>query len=214
MINAVLFDMDGTVIDTEPINKLAWEQTLTDHGFSFEPDFFFGCIGLNEKSMEELYQSLYGAFCPFTELFPEAHAAADAYVEEHGLTVKKGFGEIIAFLEKRNVKRVLVTSSQRYIVEKRLGKCGLLKHFDGLVCGDEVAHSKPDPEPYLKAAKLAGEAPEACLAVEDSANGIRSAYSANIPCVYIRDLIDVPPEVEKTAFKRLNSLDEMIKLFN
>ena len=209
MLKAVLFDMDGTVLDTEPVNKRAWEETLISKGYFFDDGFFEKCIGLNYPSMEVLYKNLFGSECLFTELSSEAHKIVDALDEKNGVAVKKGFFELSGYLKKRSIKSYIVTSSRRKTAEIRLGLAGILDCFDGIVGGDDVERGKPEPEPYQKAAELAGAAADECIAVEDSVNGIKSAFEAGIRCVFIKDLIDLPDEISHMAH-RLNSLDELV----
>jgi beta-phosphoglucomutase-like phosphatase (HAD superfamily) len=93
-----------------------------------------------------------------------------------------------------------------------LTRTGIIGRFDGIIGGDDVEHGKPNPDPYVKAAELAGFPPDECLAVEDSINGIRSAVTAGIRCVYIKDFLDIPEEIEAIAYKKVNSLDKIIDI--
>ena len=213
MIKAVLFDMDGTVLDTESVHKIAWERALIEAGVPIENDTFYHLIGLNVQSTGDYLKAHFG----LTDgQFQQINAAADRhsleYIGKNGVDVKQGFLTLSDYLLEKKIKSVIVTSSHHSEAEANLAKAGILQRFDGIIGGDEVANGKPSPEPYLKAASFVGIAERNCIAAEDSANGVKSAYSAGITCVYIKDMIDIPREVQALAKYRAVSLDKIIEI--
>ena len=213
MIKAVLFDMDGTVLDTESVHKIAWECALTEAGVPIKSDTFYHLIGLNVQSTGEYLKA---HFAITDEQFERINEAADRhslnYISKNGVSVKQGFYALSDYLAEMKIKSVIVTSSHHKEAEANLAKAGILRCFDGIIGGDEVTRGKPSPEPYQKAAELAGVDRADCIAAEDSANGVKSAYSAGITCVYIKDMIDIPQEVQALAKYHADSLSKIIEI--
>lgn len=215
MIKAVLFDMDGTVLDTERIHKECWEQAMGDVGVEYLPTTFYDLIGLNDKSTRDYFRSVYG----FTdELYAEMSTAAYNRSREYGtvkgIPVKKGFFELSDYLSERGIKRAVVTSSLVSEALHNFERAGIDVPFDIIIGGDSVNEGKPSPEPFLKAAAALGLSTDECVAAEDSANGVRSAHNAGIKCVYIKDMVDIPDDVKALAEYKAESLDGIIRILD
>ncbi|MBQ8614278.1 MAG: HAD family phosphatase [Ruminiclostridium sp.] len=211
MIKAVLFDMDGTVLDTEPLSKLAWSTVLTENGYEFTDEMFYKHTGLNPASTEKLYKSYLGADFPYYEMRAKVHLFRENYRNKHGIAVKKGFHELSDYLRSKGIKAVIATSTPVNEAEKYLKIAGILDRFDFIIGGDQIEKGKPDPEIYLKAAAMADTDIKECIAVEDSTNGILSALSAGLKCVYIHDFSDISAELEKKCIV-CNDLADIINL--
>lgn len=197
MIKAVLFDMDGTILDTEPLSKLAWSTVLTENGYSFTETMFYEHVGLNPTSTEKLYKSYLGEDFPYYAMRKKVHLFREDYRNKHGIAVKKGFTELSDFLRENRIKSVIATSTPKAEAEHYLKIAGIYERFDYIIGGDEITEGKPAPEIYLKAAETAGAEVTECIAVEDSTNGILSALNAKIKCVYIHDFSDISEELEE-----------------
>lgn len=213
MIKAILFDMDGTVLDTEPLSKLAWSTILTENGYMFTDKMFYEHTGLNPASTEKLYKSYLGEDFPYYEMRKKVHLFREDYRNKHGIAIKKGFFELSDFLRENNIKAVIATSTPRTEAEHYLEIAGIRDRFDYIIGGDEITEGKPKPEIYLKAAKLAEAETDECIAVEDSTNGILSALNANIKCVYIHDFSDISKELEEHCIV-CGDLAEIINILN
>ncbi len=189
--------MDGTILDTEPLSKMAWSAVLTENGYSFTDEMFYKHTGLNPASTEKLYKSYLGEDFPYWEMRKKVHLFREDYRSKHGIAVKKGFFELSDFLREKSIKSVIATSTPSAEAMRYLEIAGIADRFDSLIGGDEITEGKPAPEIYLKAAKIAGADTAECLAVEDSTNGILSALNADIRCVYIHDFSDISKELEE-----------------
>lgn len=211
MIKAVLFDMDGTVLDTEPLSKMAWSAVLTQNGYTFTDKMFYEHTGLNPTSTEKLYKSYLGEDFPYYEMRAKVHIFREEYRSKHGIAVKKGFHQLSDFLRQNHIKSVIATSTPRREAERYLEIAKIREYFDFIIGGDEITNGKPNPEIYLKAAKLACAETNECIAVEDSTNGILSALNAEIKCVYIHDFSDISKELENQCIV-CNDLSEIISL--
>ncbi len=205
--------MDGTILDTERIHKECWEQAMRNMGISFAPDTFYDLIGLNDRSTFEYFKSRYGfTETQYAEMSASAYGLSREYGVTKGLPVKKGFFELSDYLVKNNIKTAVVTSSFRSEAIYNFQRANIDTPFDIIIGGDCVNNGKPSGEPYLRAAEGLELAPSDCIAVEDSANGIRSAHNAAITCVYIKDIADIPKEIKALAEYEAESLDKVIEI--
>lgn len=209
-VKAVLFDMDGTVLDTEPIHKTAWETAMEQFGLKAHWDLLYRCIGLSDAAMKKLFFEQIG-LNNFDEVYTEAGNAARK-IKSKGIAVKKGFPLLNEYLKANNIKSAIVTSSTHEGAEKDLARAGILESFDLILGFGDYEESKPSPEPYLKAAELLGFTVDECLAAEDSENGLLSASHAGIKCVYIRDIMDIPKEIEARAYRKADNLLDVINI--
>jgi len=211
MIKAVLFDMDGTVLDTEPLYIEAWKKAFEKEPVhKFDPMIFNQCVGLSVVLCEQLVDEFYGEKGMFRRTVKVASEWMKYYIETEGAPVKTGFYKLSDFLRENGIKAIIATSSVHADAVKNLTCAGIIDRFDGIVGGDNTERGKPFPDPYVKAAELAGVDRDECIAVEDSKNGVLSAAEAGIRCVYIKDLLDIPKEAEAKAYRRAQSLDEVI----
>jgi len=212
MIKAVLFDMDGTVLDTEPLYIEAWKKAFEKETREFEPKLFNQCVGLSVVMCEQLVDEFYGEKGMYRRAVKVAAEWMKYYIETEGAPVKTGFYKLSDFLRENGIKAIIATSSLHADAARHLTCAGILDRFDGIVGGDATERGKPYPDPYVKAAELAGVSRADCIAVEDSKNGVLSAVEAGIRCVYIKDLLDIPKDVEAKAYRRAESLDEVIDI--
>lgn len=212
-IKAVLFDMDGTILDTERIHKKCWEQAMRDIGVDFLPTTFYDLIGLNDKSTCEYFKNNYGfSDEQYRKMSVSAYALSREYSVTKGIPVKKGFFELADYLAENKIKTAVVTSSFCSEAVHNFHRANIYTDFDIIIGGDSVSCGKPSAEPYLKAAEGLGLAPCECIAAEDSANGIKSAHNAGVRCVYIKDLVNIPEEIKALAEYEASSLDKIIDI--
>lgn len=213
MIRAVLLDMDGTVLDTERINKICWQKAMSETGYHFEDKVYFDLVGLNHKSIYQYFVDNFGfTQKQFEQMTASAVSYSRAYKAEHGVPVKQGFIQLSDYLRQQNIKTAAVTSSTCLEAQHNFQGAGIEDRFDLIIGGDSVTAGKPSPEPYLKAAEGFDLLPCECLAAEDSANGIRSAHAAGMDCVYIKDIADIAEDAKALATYKAAALDELIAI--
>ena len=215
MIKAVLFDMDGTILDTERIHKECWEQAMGDIGVQYLPTTFYDLIGLNDKSTGDYFRIVYGFTDEqYNKMSTAAYKLSREYGTVKGIPVKRGFFELSDYLTEKGIKRAVVTSSMVSEALHNFERAKIEIPFDVIIGGDSVNEGKPSAEPFLKAAEALELSTDECIVAEDSANGVRSAYNAGIRCVYIKDMVDIPDEVKALAEFKAESLDEIIGIIN
>ena len=210
MIQAVLFDLDGTVLDTERIYREGLIEGARELGLPAdvikEHPYLTGTIFDDGKRH---MQDIYGEDFPFDAWFRAMRGYADRLFESQPIPTKPGVPEVFYKLREMECKTALVTGTRAHRVEKYLTRLGLEDCFDCLVCGEDVTHGKPAPDPYLLAARRLGVDPADCMVVEDARYGILSAKNAGMCPVFALDLYPLPPEIEVYAQYSVLSLSEI-----
>ena len=189
IIHGAIFDMDGTMFDTERLRFTTLKQASQELiGVSFSDAFLMACLGLSATSAHQLAKQQYGEDIPYAEIRKRADELELESVRSFGVPIKKGLVQVLERLRKSGLRMAVATSSRRLIAEEYLINANVYKFFDVLVCGDEVQQGKPHPEIFLSAAeKLNLPSPE-CLMFEDSENGITSAYEAGGVTILLQDI--------------------------
>jgi HAD superfamily hydrolase (TIGR01509 family) len=195
-IDAVLLDMDGTLLDTEPSYVAAYTAALDAFGF---PDATATChamIGIPGLECEAMLRARYGENVPFADI-NEAFALRSDEIFQQGLPLKPGTIELLDALREAGCPFAIVTSTSRRTAEQHLTFGGIRARFDTLVTCDDVVRGKPSPDIYLLAAQRLGVRPQACVAIEDSNPGIAAAHAAGAIAIMVPDI--VPPTEETRA---------------
>lgn len=211
-IQAVLFDMDGLMLDTERLTISAWDWTGEQMGFGPLGYLVFKTLGMNRKGSEEVFRREFGDRLTWEQLSEPTNRYFHEYFAKQGVPVKDGLFPLLAYLKEKGYRRCVVTSTSEKTARAELEQAGILPWFDGMVCGNMVTHGKPAPDIYLLAAERMGLEPAHCLALEDSPNGIRSAFAAGVNPVVIPDLVEPDEEILGKAVARLQSLAEVSAL--
>ena len=205
-LEGVVFDADGTLFDTERLGYWAWEEAGRQMGCPQAADCYPEVVGRGRGDVLALLPRLLGPDFPHEPFMELRSRLATERMEREGVPLKPGVREILEFLTARRVPAALATSTNRERTQRRMEMTGLRPCFSAVVTGDQVAHSKPDPEIYRAACQRLGVSPAKAVAVEDSPNGICSALNAGIPTVWIPDLLPLPREVEARLFQKFDSL--------
>lgn len=214
MIKAVIFDMDGLMFDTERMYQKAWLQAGRQMGVPMEPEIVDRLRGRNREGCARVCREAFGEDFDFDAMRTACRALMARWIEEDGLPVKPGLYELLAELERRGIPAVLATSTTRDSAWGHLQRAKVDQYFLGAVCGDEVSHSKPDPEVFLKAAALAGRDPARCMVLEDSPAGVRAGAAAGCFTVMVPDLTAPDEELKKLADEILPGLRDVIPLLD
>ncbi|WP_418668299.1 HAD family hydrolase [Allofournierella sp.] len=214
MIKAVLFDMDGLMFDTERMYHDAWLELGRRRGLAMTEEIVTGMRGRNRQGCVALCREAFGAKFDFTELRDACVERMEAAIAEKGLPKRPGLDELLGELARRGLPAVLATSTSRATALRYLELAGVSGYFKGAVCGDEVEHSKPAPDIFLRAAALAGVPPRHCMVLEDSPNGLRAGAAAGCRAVMVPDLDPVTPELAALAAAVVPSLREAIPLLD
>lgn len=208
-----VFDMDGLMFDTENLTYKLQREILLKENKSFSLEDYKNTVGKRSADLPEYFKNLYGDNFSYEDFHQKCRESFMRYTEEHGVPIKDGLFEILDELKSRKTKIALATSTTRRSAERALKIAKVFDYFDALICAEDVENGKPSPEPFLKAAEKLGLEPESCIALEDSINGIKSAYSAGMVTIMVPDLIEPTDETkEKSAFI-FKSLSEVKLIF-
>ncbi|GHV40528.1 hydrolase [Clostridia bacterium] len=210
---AVVFDMDGTLLDTEPLSKEFWQQGAQAHGFTITPEIFMNMVGRNHDSIRDFLTLSMGEGFDFVKVETVREELGEKYYAENPVPLKEGVAELFAALDKvPYIKKAVATSSGKARAESRLSKAGLWEKFDAGAFGDFVTNSKPHPEVFLLAAKNLGVEPTECVALEDSPLGIASAHAAGMKTILIPDILPPPNGYESMVYAKCESMLDVIGL--
>lgn len=182
VLQAVIFDMDGVIADSEPIHFLAEKELFIPYGVSLSGDEIYGFMGAGIEPMLRQLVDQYAVPADPAELY-EIHKSNLMKRMQNGLMPIPGSLELIHRLDDRGIPLGLATSSFRDLVQLVLRKFRIESCFRVVVTGDDISKTKPDPEIFLAAAKGLGILPHACLAIEDSTNGVLAAKAAGMRCI-------------------------------
>ena len=202
---AVVFDLDGTLIDSEALVLDAYMAAAAQHRVPFTHDQFLSLVGQHRAASEQKMRAYFGPDFPLETFY----AGVSAYIGDDHAPLKPGALELLDALDAAGTPFALATSSGRGWVDKHFKAHRLGHRFHAVVTRDDVANGKPHPEPYIKAATALGHPPASILAVEDSPTGVRAAHAAGLMTVMAPDLIKPDAETRQLALVVVNSLDEV-----
>jgi HAD superfamily hydrolase (TIGR01509 family) len=185
---AVIFDMDGLMLDTESLGPQTWREAAAAIGVDFDLDLLPAMIGRNYRDCREMLRAHYGASYPVEQLTATCLTVFDEIVARQGVAQKPGLRELLDWLEGENVVRAVATSTRRDRAEAQLTHQGLLARFATLVGGNEVERGKPEPDIFLLAASRLAVAAADCVVLEDSEPGVRAALAAGMMPIMVPDL--------------------------
>ena len=209
---AVIFDMDGLLLDTERPVKDLWLKAARSKGWEIRPETVLRTTGVDEGSTRRIIAEEYGPDFPYEEIRIELSRLIRAKIEQEGIAWRPGLPVILDKLEKLRIPFGLATSTGRNMALWKLEKAGLKGRFAVIVCGDEVERGKPAPDIFLRAAALLNAVPEDCLGLEDSPAGLRALAAAGIPSIFIKDMVEAPAELLTAVWRRCEDLAEAAAL--
>ena len=207
MIKTVIFDMDGVIVDTEPVHHYAYHKHFSQLDIKVTPEMYASFTG---NSTKNVYQKLKKAFSlthDVQELVQTKRSLFnDAFDEKNDLDLLMGVHDLIQDLYNNGIQLILASSASKVTIERVFKRFGLHKYFSHIVSGEDFPKSKPDPAIFLKAATLSGNTISECIIIEDSTNGIKAANAAGIFCVGYKS--------ENSKLQELNGADKIISHFN
>ncbi|HAI47592.1 MAG TPA: HAD family phosphatase [Stenotrophomonas sp.] len=202
--DAVIFDMDGLMIDSERVSIACWSQAARELQVPIEEGFWLGLVGLGDRDCERLLLQHIDAG-QVAALFARCHDLYEARTHA-GLPLRPGIVALLELLRAHDVPRAVATSTRQPRASRKLQSCGLLPFFDTVVTSSDVAHPKPAPDIYLLAAQKLGKDPVRCLALEDSPAGIRAAVGAGMTAIQVPDLVHPDEDLRALGHRIVDSL--------
>ena len=188
-VEAIIFDLDGVIIDSEPIYLLRFQEFIKSVGFEVSLSEMSKMVGMNaQQDFEIVNEWTHNHFRDYQQYKEEMNAFFEKFPDVDYPAIKqKGLDELLAIFKSRNLKMGLASASSPQDIQKALVGTGVIEYFDYALSGHEVARSKPFPDVYLAVAKKLGVKPENCVVIEDSANGIKAGKNAGMFVVAKRE---------------------------
>ncbi len=211
-IKAVIFDLDGTVLDTEKLLVKYWCQAANEAGFPMRREHALQLRSLAAKYAAPLMKEWFGESCDYQLLRKRRMELMSAHLESYGLEVKQGIPELLSYLGEKGYKRAVATATNLERASEYLRQVGLFDSFDRVISAHMVENGKPKPDVYLYAVEQLGLSKNECIAVEDSPNGVISASDAGCKTVMIPDLTEPDEELEKRLYAKCASPAELIEI--
>lgn len=209
---AAIFDMDGLMLDTESLAREAWFETMRRWGYALTDDVYLRVLGTTGARTRDIFREAFGPDIPIEAMYDHKQRYVDEAIASGRITIKPGLIELLDWLDAQHILKAVASSTVRALVLKKLDRVNLAGRFDAIVGGDEVTHGKPAPDIFLEAACRLGMAPGACIALEDSENGVRAAHAAGMRVIMVPDLKPPDDETRALADCVLPSLHEALQV--
>ncbi len=207
---AVIFDMDGVIFDSERATMECWLELAEKYGIENMEEPYLACTGTTNQRTREIMMEAFGDDFPYDVYAKEASQMYHSKYDGGRLPMKSGVHDLLDFLKYEDKKISLASSTRRETVVNQLRDAGILDYFDEIITGDMVTKSKPDPEIFLLACEKTGVDPSKAYAIEDSYNGIRSAHSGGLRPIMVPDLLPANDEMRELSETVLDRLDDVI----
>lgn len=211
-IKAVIFDLDGTLIDTEKIYRKIWPQAMTQLGYEFGDDHYLELRSLGRPFAPARFREWYGGDFDYDGARRVRKVLFDAYIAEHGIDRKPGVEKLLEHLRKKGIVAAIATATDQERCAQYMAMTGLTGMFDRVISATEVDEGKPSPKVYLYACRELGLDPSECLAVEDAPNGITSAFRAGMRVIMVPDQSEPTDDILKMVTACVSGLDELTLL--
>lgn len=209
--DAVVFDMDGLMIDSERVSVACWSQAAEEFGLALERSFFLGMVGFGDRDCRAMLRHHLRDEALIDAMSERCHLLYDERTRA-GLPLRPGIVELLELLKTHDIPRAVATSTRQPRADHKLEAAGLLPYFHAVVTSSDVSQPKPAPEIYLLAAQRLGHAPARCLALEDSPAGIRAALGAGMTAIQVPDLVHPDDTVRALGHRIAGSLHDVRQL--
>lgn len=208
MIKAAIYDMDGTLVDTEHLGLVAWDKAAEQLGADVPRELAKQFIGRARPSVVDMLVEHLGSR-PLSEAVYDLHRDIQFELSKEQLDTKPGAIESLRALHEEGYRIALATSSRRQTVDYNLNRFGIMDLFEVITCGDEMERGKPHPDIYLLTAERLGIDPVECAVIEDSANGVKAGHAAGMHVYMVPDVLAPTDELIALCDRVLKDLFEL-----
>ncbi len=208
-----IFDMDGLLFDTERLFMRLKGINMAKYGYAQTEAEYILTLGLCGENLNKVLHDTYGPDYPAEEISSMTRQDVNKWLLENGPDVKPGIPELLQYFKEQGIPCCVATSTQGINARMYIERAGLAPYFEFIIGGDEITHSKPDPEIFLTCCARKNCAPADALVFEDSENGIRAAAAGSIPVVCIPDMKYPVEEIAAKTQCILKKADDVIDMF-
>lgn len=210
-MNAVIFDMDGVLIDTEKHLIECWIEASKIHGFDMKREEAYLLRSLTAKMAAPLLKNMYGEEFDYHRVRETRKRLMEQRLKKYGIERKQGVEEALIYLKNKGYKVAVATSTDSERAKQYLAEVEILQYFDYVISANMVEIGKPMPDIYLYACEKIGEKPEDCYAIEDSPNGVLSAKRAGLRVIMVPDLTEPDEDTAGLLYAKIDSLSSLYK---
>ena len=211
-IKGVIFDLDGLLLDTEKLYQRFWIEAAAKCGYKMTKEQSLQLRSLDKDLAKELLSEWFGKDFSYQKTKDIRVKLMNEYIEQNGIEAKKGAKELAEYLREKSYKTAIATATNYERANYHLKLAGIRQYFDNVICASSVEHGKPFPDVYLYACRQLQLEPCECLALEDSPNGIKSAYSAGCVTVCVPDGGEAEEEINPLINYHAKSLVDVIEI--
>ncbi len=189
MLQTVIFDMDGVIVDTEPVHNYAYYQHFKELGIEVSAEMFATFTGNSTKNVFQKIKEHFGVTEDIPTLVEKKRSLFnDAFDTKADLFLLEGVEDLIKQLHQNGIQLILASSSSKVTINRVFNRFKLDTYFSHIVSGEDFPQSKPNPDIFLEAVRLSKSNKENCIVIEDSTNGIKAAHAAGVFCVGYRSV--------------------------
>lgn len=208
--DALIFDMDGLMLNSEPLYQAAWHTAARELGLALDPELYLSLVGRSSAEADRMFVQTFGAQCPVADFNRRWEARWHMLLKQRGVELQPGLLPLLDWVDQQDIPRAVGTSSNATEAELCLSLAGIRDRFTTVVTVDQVAAGKPAPDIFLRAAHCLGVAPASCLVLEDSNAGVQAAQAAGMAVVMVPDLQVPTPSSRTIAREIFASLHEVL----
>lgn len=202
----VIFDLDGTLIDTEKLYRKYWPMALADYGYDLSDERALTLRSLGRPFAPKQFKDWYGEDFDYDLIRKRRKEYVEGHIEKYGVELRPGVVETLDYLNEKGITAAIATATDLERTTKYLEMTGINGRFKKIICATMVKNGKPAPDIYEYVCKELLALPSDCYAVEDAPNGVRSAYTAGLNVIFVPDQAPADDSIKDMLFANIESL--------